>query len=120
MLTIIVKVVDDYTNPGTAHVFAALEGLNRRAGSDMRRLVPKNLGGLRGSHGRILDLIADNGSRPAALADGAWITKQAISQRVRELEERGWVTVTPDPADGRATIVARTRRGDRVRVARAG
>lgn len=98
-------------------MFAALEQLNRRADSDMRRLLPRQMVSLRGSHGRILDLIDDDGTRPTALADGARITKQAISERVRELEERGWVTVSPDPNDGRATIVRRTSSGDRVRKA---
>ena len=79
-------------------------------------LIPDDLVELRGSYARILDLIADDGSRPIALASGAWISKQAISQRLRELEERGWVSLlTPDPTDGRATVVRRTAEGDRVR-----
>lgn len=71
--------------------------------------------GLRGSHGRILDLIAPGGTRPSALAEGATISKQAVSQRIRELEERGWVQLRPDPSDGRALLVHRTSEGDDVR-----
>lgn len=70
---------------------------------------------LRGSHGRILDLLGDEGTRPSALAADAWITKQAISQRIRELEEARLVVTTPDPTDGRAMVVQRTAEGDRVR-----
>jgi DNA-binding MarR family transcriptional regulator len=105
----------DRIRSGPTHVFEALERLNRRADVDMRRLLPPTTAGLRGSHGRILDLIDAGGSRPSALADGAWISKQAIGQRVRELEERGWVTVVPDPTDGRAVLVRRTAAGDRIR-----
>jgi DNA-binding MarR family transcriptional regulator len=97
------------------HVLAAIERANRRIDADLRRRRPAGLEGMRGSYGRILDLIGDDGSRPSALAEGSWITKQAVGQRVRELEERGWVTVTPDPADGRAVLVRRTARGDEVR-----
>ncbi len=105
----------DEPNPEADHIFAALGRLNRRADADIRRLATKEMTGLRGSHGRILDLIDRQGSRPSALAEGAWITKQAISQRIRELESRGWVQVSPDPEDGRATTIRRTARGDRVR-----
>jgi DNA-binding MarR family transcriptional regulator len=109
-----VNMIDDFDDIGPRHVFEALERVNRRAGGAMGRLVPSTLG-LRGSHGRILDLIDDEGTRPSALADGAWITKQAVGQRVHELEARGWVTITRDPSDGRAVIVRRTAEGDRIR-----
>lgn len=100
-------------------MLAALERLDRRIDRDLRRSV-SHIEGLRGSHGRILDLIDDEGSRPSTLADGAWITKQAVGQRIRELERFGWVTVSPDPDDGRAVIVRRTRAGERVRSAARG
>lgn len=107
--------IDDHRPVDPPHLLAALEAANQRAGRDISALIPPDLVGLRGSYARILDLIADEGSRPVALAGGAWISKQAMSQRLRELEERGWVRLTPDPTDGRATIVRRTAEGDRVR-----
>jgi len=124
-----VNVLDDIARPrrpdapdgadpdvaGPSHVFAALERLNRRADRDMQRLVPPTVEGLRGSYGRILDLLRPEGVRPSELAEGASITKQAIGQRVRELEQRGWVAVEPDPADGRAVLVRRTAAGEQVR-----
>ncbi len=110
----IVNMIDDI--PATpAHVLAALERLSRRTDEDMGRLLPKDMEGFRGSHGRILDLIDDDGTRPSEIADGAWITKQAISKRVGELEDLGLVKTRPDPADGRAVLVRRTARGNRVR-----
>ena len=109
--------VDDRPSDIPTHVLAALERLRRRTDADLGRLLPKDMEGFRGSHGRILDLIDDDGSRPTDIADGAWITKQAISKRVGELEDLGLVKTRPDPADGRAVLVRRTPRGNRVRTA---
>ncbi len=77
----------------------------------------RGTGVLRGSEGRILGLIERDGTRPTSLAEGSWITKQAIGKRVRELEARGLVAVRPDPDDGRAVRVHRTIRGERVKAA---
>ena len=96
------------------HVLASYEGLGHRLGRDMARHAA-GVEGLRGSHGRILDLIARGGTRPSALAEGATISKQAVSQRIRELVARGWVELHPDPSDGRALLVHRTSDGDDVR-----
>lgn len=71
--------------------------------------------GFRGSYGRILDLIADDGTRPSALAEGATISKQAVGQRIRDLAQRGWVVLRPDPTDGRALLVHRTEEGAEIR-----
>jgi DNA-binding MarR family transcriptional regulator len=70
---------------------------------------------LRGSEGRILHLIEPDGTRPSVLADGAWISKQAISKRIQGMVERGLVTVQPDDADGRAVVVRRTDEGEHLR-----
>lgn len=75
----------------------------------------RGTGLLRGSEGRILGLIEPDGTRPTSLAEGSWITKQAIGKRVRELEERGLVAVRPDPDDGRAVRVHRTTKGEGVK-----
>ena len=108
--------VDEVSGPaGAVHVLAALGDLDRRVARDLRRLLPPELAGMRGSHGRILDQIDDAGSRPSALAAGAWITKQAVAMRIRELEALGWVSVTDDPDDRRAVVVRRTPAGQRVR-----
>lgn len=131
----IVNVVDDFSPPpsqpdpvavvpGAAgrsgagpspHVLARLEALDRRIAADLRRVLPAETRELRGSHGRILDLISESGTRPSTLAGGAWITKQAVGKRLRELAERGLITQVADPADRRAVLVRRTPAGDRVR-----
>ena len=109
-----VNVVYESSAGGRVHVLAALGALDRRIDRDMRDLRSPEAAGLRGSHGRILSEIAVGGSRPSALAAG-WISKQAMGQRIRELEQRGWVSVSADPSDGRAVLVHRTEAGERVR-----
>src|SRR5215469_6058506 len=59
----------------------------------------------------LIPLLDAAGARPTALAQRAGITKQAISQLVRELESRGYVEQVADPTDTRAKIVRLTRRG---------
>ena len=51
------------------------------------------------------------GSRISDIAAGAGVTKQAISQTVYGLQERGVVTKVQDPDDGRAQRVALTSYG---------
>ena len=95
------------------HVLDAIEWLMRRLGHERARIEASDRPMLRGSQGRILHLLPPEGARPTELAQGDWITKQAIGQRVRELEEMGLVRTEPDPDDGRAVIVRRTPMGDR-------
>src|SRR5271154_4888228 len=59
----------------------------------------------------LMPLLDANGARPTTLAQRAGITKQAISQLVRELESRGYVEQVPDSTDTRAKIVRLTKRG---------
>lgn len=96
------------------HLLMLLEGFQRRLGREMSTRM-HGTGILRGSEGRILGLIEPEGTRPTSLAEGTWITKQAIGKRVRQLEERGLVAVQSDPDDGRAVRVRRTAKGERVK-----
>ena len=96
------------------HAVAAVEGLTRRMGRDLRRLVDGFAPGLRGSSGRLLALIGEGGTRPSVLADGALISKQAVGQRLREMEDVGLVVLLPDPDDGRAVLARRTAEGDEI------
>ena len=97
------------------HLLAGLGGLDQRIDAGLtRRMRGQAL--LRGSEGRILDLIGTDGTRPSVLAEGAWISKQAMGKRIHDLEARGLVTLEPDPLDGRAVIVRRTAEGDRIRM----
>jgi len=59
----------------------------------------------------LMPLLDATGARPSTLAQRAGITKQAMSQLVRELETRGYVEQVPDSTDTRAKIVRLTKRG---------
>jgi DNA-binding MarR family transcriptional regulator len=96
------------------HLLASIEGLQRRIGQGLQERSRAHGLVLRGSEGRILHLIAPEGTRPSVLAEG-WVSKQAIGRRIDEMAKRGLVTVGPDPQDGRAVIVRRTAEGDRIR-----
>jgi DNA-binding MarR family transcriptional regulator len=65
----------------------------------------------------LMPLLDATGARPSVLAQRAGVTKQAISQLVRELEARGYVEQLADPADTRAKIVRLTKRGVALRAA---
>jgi len=104
---------DPTSEQSVPHLLAAIDGLERRIGREMGQRLERAGIQLRGSEGRILGLIAPSGSRPTELAEGAWITKQAIGMRIRQLEQRGLVAMRPDPDDGRGVLVHRTSAGDR-------
>ncbi len=68
--------------------------------------------GLRGSHRRILQMIPPDGIRITDLARLAGMTKQALGEFVNSLEDSGFVSSGPHPADRRVRLVRRTRQGD--------
>lgn len=111
-----VKRVDD---SGPLHVLRDLDGLLRRSGAEMPALFAARVAGdaeasgIGGSAARLLDLLGD-GLRQTALARAAGVTKQAVGERVRDLEARGLVSTSPDPDDRRAVLVRRTPHGDAV------
>jgi len=55
--------------------------------------------------------------RSTALAQRTGVTKQAMSQLIRLLEERKYVEQAPDPTDTRAKVVRLTKRGVAIRKA---
>ena len=59
----------------------------------------------------VLNVDRRSGTRLTELARRAGVTKQAMMIVVDELEVRGLVRRTPDPADGRAKVVRLTARG---------
>jgi DNA-binding MarR family transcriptional regulator len=71
--------------------------------------------GVRGSHIRVLSLIPTDGARMTDLAARVDMTKQALGEFVAYLAQRGYLTVDPDPADGRARLVRRTARGEELK-----
>jgi DNA-binding MarR family transcriptional regulator len=49
--------------------------------------------------------------RPSELADQLQITRQSVNDLLGHLEQRGYLTREPDPADGRARVVRLTAAG---------
>ena len=60
---------------------------------------------------RLLQRVADDGSRLTDLAAQAQVTKQTAGELVDQLQRRGYVERTPDPSDGRARLVRLAARG---------
>lgn len=63
---------------------------------------------------RLLSLMPAGGARVTDLARLSGMTKQALGQFVRVLEDEGYVVTTTNPEDRRVRIVARTALGDEV------
>ncbi|WP_426954855.1 MarR family winged helix-turn-helix transcriptional regulator [Muricoccus radiodurans] len=66
---------------------------------------------IRPAHSAVFRFIAPAGSRVSELAERAQMTKQSMSYLVEALAGGGYVTVGPDPEDGRAKRVRLTARG---------
>jgi DNA-binding MarR family transcriptional regulator len=49
--------------------------------------------------------------RPSQLAEDTGLSKQAVNDLLRHLEDRGYVQLKPDPSDRRARRITLTRRG---------
>ncbi len=60
-----------------------------------------------------------DGDSPARLARAFQVTKGAMTYTLQKLEELGYVSIEPDPADARAKIVRMTKKGRRARDAAA-
>lgn len=66
---------------------------------------------IRGSRVRVLQLTPRAGIRQVDLAVRARMTKQSLGEILAALEDEGLVSRRRDPDDGRAWLVAPTRRG---------
>lgn len=66
---------------------------------------------VRVAHTRLFPHIDFEGVRPTELAERAGVSKQAVGQLLRDMEEMGMVRRDRDPSDGRAVIVRYTARG---------
>ncbi|MEO8107551.1 MAG: MarR family winged helix-turn-helix transcriptional regulator [Actinomycetes bacterium] len=65
----------------------------------------------RAVYDRVFPFVPPEGIRLTALADRAGMTKQAMSELVGDLVSMGYLQRSPDPADGRAKLIAFTDRG---------
>ena len=57
------------------------------------------------------------GLRPSQLADRRGITKQSVNDLLAHLEEHGYLSRVPDPADKRARVIRLTSKGWRLQQA---
>jgi len=83
----------------------------------MACLGSRGLEGLTPTFSNVIPLLDATGARSSALAQRSGVTKQAMSQLVRLLEERNYVEQIPDPTDTRAKLVRLTERGVALRAA---
>ncbi|MEV6488666.1 MarR family transcriptional regulator [Actinoplanes sp. NPDC051633] len=66
---------------------------------------------LRSAHAPVFMAIDPEGTRVTELARRTRMTKQAVGELIRYLAAHGYVTVAPDPDDGRARRVSLTDAG---------
>jgi DNA-binding MarR family transcriptional regulator len=68
---------------------------------------------LRAAHAQVFVAVAADGSHLTMLAAHAGMTKQAMGELVRYLEQRGYLEIQPDLRDRRAKIIGLTAEGRR-------
>ena len=80
-----------------------------------RRLISElnaaGFGELRLPHIAVLQYPGPDGVRPGTLAERAGMSKQAMNQLLRSLEDLGYITRSNAPDEGRARIIRFTKRG---------
>lgn len=76
-----------------------------------RKLKERGHEGLGATHTALLPHVDIEGTRATELAGRSGMTKQAVGQVVRDLEQQGYVERRPDPADSRASLVRFTDAG---------
>jgi DNA-binding MarR family transcriptional regulator len=69
---------------------------------------------LRPAHVTLFRWPGPDGRRPTEIAADAQITKQAVNDLLRDLEDRGYLERTPDQSDNRARIIRLTPRGKKL------
>jgi len=109
---------DDGTEDSLAPALAATSRAFNA--TTMAKIANAGFTGVTPAFASFLLLLDEIGARPTVLAQRAGITKQAISQLVRDLESRGYVEQVADPTDTRAKLVRLTERGIALRTACAG
>jgi DNA-binding MarR family transcriptional regulator len=75
------------------------------------KLVAAGITDHRDSWNNVMPHIPPDGIRLTDLAARAGMTKQAMAELVTEIERRGYLQRTPDPADRRAKIIGFTSQG---------
>jgi len=79
-----------------------------------RRLARTEFAALSLAHSRnVLRHLGSGPIRASQITAMSEVSKQALSQQIAQLERAGYVSVTPDPADHRARVLALTATGER-------
>lgn len=66
---------------------------------------------IRAAHAQVFVVLQPEGSRLTDLAARAGMTKQAMGELVRYLEQHGYLEIQPDSRDRRAKLIRPTERG---------
>ncbi|WP_354700831.1 hypothetical protein DSM112329_01123 [Paraconexibacter sp. AEG42_29] len=74
-------------------------------------LVDAGFEDIRPAHRIVLRDVLTAGLRPTDLAARLGVSKQAANDVLREFEAGGYITLVPDPEDGRAKRIQATERG---------
>jgi DNA-binding MarR family transcriptional regulator len=76
-----------------------------------RRLQRRGFNDVTDASSAVLKVLTPEGDRITVLARKAAMTKQSMGYLVEQLAAAGYVERLPDPRDGRAVIVRRTKKG---------
>ncbi len=76
-----------------------------------KKLVEAGFDDVRSQHGFTFQLLSYGGANVNEIAEHLGVTKQAASQMLEYLEQRGYLVRQPDQRDGRSKIVMLTSRG---------
>jgi DNA-binding MarR family transcriptional regulator len=98
--------------PASAEIAPAIVGASRAlVAALMARVAARGFEGMTPAFAALIPLLDARGARPSVLAQQAGVSKQAMSQLIREIEARGYIEQVPDPTDTRAKIVRLNKRG---------
>ena len=117
--------IENETREARTEAVRALEAEFGELISRMRRVLADNAqrvspGMLPGAYKVFTTIVRRESVTLSSLADSLMADKGQISRTVRELEELGLITRTPDPADGRSSLLSPTSEGlERLAAARA-
>ena len=98
-------------NSDPPHLAYLLHLATRRMRAEAEHDVAEPFRSLSAAQARLLDSVPDGGVRVTALSSSMLVSKQGLGQLVNQLVNGGFVTVEPDPADGRARVIRCTGRG---------
>lgn len=104
------------TEPPIIRFFTEVGIISHLARTAMERRLPD---GLSMAGFEVLNHLTHRGptQSPAQIADAMQVTRGAMTGTLKRLEAGGWVTIDPDPADGRGKLVTLSEAGTKARIA---